>query len=145
MTGHSAKRTQSNTQTETADHHDRHETIAETESSTRQAARCLLGLPPREPSVPQTPDTSPPHVRRQVKYQKVNSHTNAARTVLLEDDDKGPKHSTPVLASRQQRRSQEEKLECTLTEQYLERMQECEGKSIIMDKFMADQTLGCRK
>ncbi|KAH3864296.1 hypothetical protein DPMN_027312 [Dreissena polymorpha] len=61
---------------------------------------------------------------------------NRHRIVLLEDDVNGPRHSTPVSVKRTQKRS----LDCTLTE-YLEQLDEYRGKSAMMHRFLADQTL----
>ncbi|XP_052797699.1 uncharacterized protein LOC128229861 [Mya arenaria] len=59
---------------------------------------------------------------------------------LLEDTEYGPLHSTPLVAHRQQTH-RPENMECTLTHNYFENLDENQGKSVIMEKFMADQRL----
>ncbi|XP_052254440.1 uncharacterized protein LOC127860412 isoform X4 [Dreissena polymorpha] len=74
----------------------------------------------------------------QESNQKMTSKCtkNRHRTVLLEDDANGPRHSTPVAVKRAQKRC----LDCTLTE-YRVQLDEYRGKSAIMHRFLADQTL----
>ncbi|XP_052254438.1 uncharacterized protein LOC127860412 isoform X2 [Dreissena polymorpha] len=139
LTGHSAKRTQSTNQTETADH----------VTGVKLSPKRKFNTPKRTMST--CSSSTGTACSSDTGYQSAPSETSSTksesklsnkprRTVLLKDDDNGPKHSTPVVASRHQRRSQD-KLDCTLTDEYLERMDECEGKSIIMERFIADQTL----
>ncbi|KAH3705247.1 hypothetical protein DPMN_080315 [Dreissena polymorpha] len=74
---------------------------------------------------------------RESNQKKTSKCTkNRHRTVLLEDDVNGPRHSTPVAVKRAQRRS----LDCTLTEYHVQ-LDEYRGKSAIMHRFLADQTL----
>jgi len=78
----------------------------------------------------------------QTETPNKRAHTLHKRhTRLMEDTAEGPRHSTPVTAGRQRRRTSQ-KFECTLTQDYLGDLEdECQGKSVILERFMADQTL----
>lgn len=62
------------------------------------------------------------------------------QTLLLTDLDGFQRHSTPVNTRNRKRTA--DTLDCTLTEEKLSQMDDCpmEGKSVIFEKFMADQT-----
>ncbi|KAH3836510.1 hypothetical protein DPMN_109881 [Dreissena polymorpha] len=59
--------------------------------------------------------------------------------VQIEDDSNVPRHSTPV-ASFSHIKRVKEMHECTLSEQLLKGLNELHGKSVIMERFIADQT-----
>ncbi|KAH3836511.1 hypothetical protein DPMN_109882 [Dreissena polymorpha] len=75
---------------------------------------------------------------RKTNYVKGKCVRKQLQTVLLDDDENGPRHSTPVAASRRQSRFRPD-VDCTFTET-LEEQDEFRGKNLIMQRFMNDQS-----
>ncbi|KAH3831397.1 hypothetical protein DPMN_104664 [Dreissena polymorpha] len=90
-------------------------------------------------------DTGYESVGRVSKDQKQNASEGAnqplhkrQRTDPLPSDDNRPRKGTAVVAALQPKRGRDSH-ECTLSKQYLDSFSERNGKTVIMQKFMADQ------